>query len=124
MKDAAMAVNLLHELRHLGVCISIDDFGTGYSSLSYLKQLPINVLKIDRSFLDGIDSNCDDAVILGAIIHLGNSLNLDVVAEGIETQGQVNFLLEHDCHLGQGYFYSPPVTAEAVVSFYRPAAYS
>jgi diguanylate cyclase (GGDEF)-like protein len=124
MKDAAMAVNLLHELRHLGVCISIDDFGTGYSSLSYLKQLPINVLKIDRSFLDGIDSNCDDAVILGAIINLGNSLNLDVVAEGIETQGQVNFLLEHDCHLGQGYFYSPPVTADAVVSFYRPAAYS
>ena len=124
MKDRAAAVNLLHELRHLGVCISIDDFGTGYSSLSYLKQLPINVLKIDRSFLDGVCTNLDDAVILSAIINLGNSLNLDVVAEGIETESQVDFLLEHHCHLGQGYLYSPPVTADAVVSFYRPASYS
>lgn len=111
MKDAPMAIQLLNELHELGVVIAIDDFGTGYSSLSYLKQLPIGVLKIDQSFLSEIPSNSDDEVIAVAIINLGLGLNLEVVAEGIETIEQIDFLLAHRCHTGQGFFYNKPMNA-------------
>ena len=99
----------LRELRDMGIHISVDDFGTGYSSLSYLKRFPINALKIDRSFVKDIPDDQDDAAITAAIIAMAHQLNLEVVAEGIETQAQMDFLRHHGCEVGQGYMISKPV---------------
>lgn len=102
----------LEALREMGINISIDDFGTGYSSMSYLKKMPISTLKIDREFIKDLPGDTDDAAITSAIIAMARSLNLDIVAEGVETQQQVEFLRAHGCEVIQGYLISPPVPAK------------
>jgi len=109
MHDPESAILLLHKIKALGFSLSIDDFGTGYSSLSYLKKLPINKLKIDKSFVDDITKDSDDAAIVHAVILIAESMRLDVIAEGVETQEQQEFLIEHGCYLSQGYLYSKPI---------------
>lgn len=109
MDDADLAITTLKELTKLGVTIAIDDFGTGYSSLSYLKRFPLDVLKIDRSFVRDINEDADDAAIVDAILAMSRRLQLDVVAEGVETPEQLAFLQAHDCHRVQGYFFSKPL---------------
>ncbi|HEO65391.1 MAG TPA: EAL domain-containing protein, partial [Spirochaetes bacterium] len=113
------ATSLLHSLKEIGVKISIDDFGTGYSSLNYLKRFPIDTLKIDQSFVKDIVTDQDDAAITKAIIAMGHSLRLDVIAEGVETKEQLAFLREHQCNKVQGYFYSRPLPSEGIVSFLK-----
>lgn len=110
---------ILKELRDLNLRISLDDFGTGYSSLARLKQLPINTLKIDRSFIDDLDD--DGEVIVDTIISMGRTLNFNIVAEGIETEEQLTYLKQVDCHEGQGYYFSRPVTAEEIAEKYGKA---
>jgi diguanylate cyclase (GGDEF)-like protein/PAS domain S-box-containing protein len=111
MQHTESTVAMLQALKDKGVRIAIDDFGTGYSSLSYLRQFPIEVLKIDQSFVQEITADLDGAPIVRAVISLGKGLNHRVVAEGIETAEQLAFLQAHHCAEGQGYFFSPPVSA-------------
>lgn len=118
MQDAAQAVVTLGQLKAKGLTISVDDFGTGYSSLSYLKRFPIDALKIDRSFVRDIASNPDDAAIARAIVTMAESLKLDVVAEGVETEEQLRFLRDHGCGLAQGFLFSKPVPAGEFVQFF------
>ena len=113
MSDVEHAIAILRNLKGLGIQISIDDFGTGYSSLSYLRRFPIDVLKIDQSFVNDISTDPDDAAIVVSIISLAHSLRLKVIAEGVETAEQLDFLRAHDCDQMQGYFFSRPVAAEA-----------
>jgi diguanylate cyclase (GGDEF)-like protein/PAS domain S-box-containing protein len=113
MENADTAVRTLHELKAMGIGISIDDFGTGYSSLSYLKRFPIDSLKIDQSFVRDITTDADDAAITSAVIAMGHSLRLNIVAEGVETQDQLAFLRERGCHAAQGYLFGRPVAGEA-----------
>ncbi len=108
--DPQQAIASLNQLRELGIEISLDDFGTGYSSLSYLKGLPINKLKIDRSFVKDVPSHSDSNAIVNAIIAMGKTLSLKVVAEGIETQEQAQYLSDKGCIYGQGFLFSPSVT--------------
>jgi diguanylate cyclase (GGDEF)-like protein/PAS domain S-box-containing protein len=110
--DAERAIVTLSKLKQLGVHISIDDFGTGYSSLSVLKRFPIDKLKIDRSFLRDLDANRNNGLIASAIIAMAHSLNLSVIAEGVETAAQIEFLRMLACHQVQGYYYSPPLPAD------------
>ncbi len=112
MEREELAIGLLWELKKMGIAISVDDFGTGYSSLAYLKQLPIDILKIDRSFVRDLPGNQDDAILAATIINMAASLGLGVIAEGVETRAQAHFMCEHGCHLIQGYLVSPPVPAE------------
>lgn len=111
MSDVAEAMQILSGLKRLGLAIAVDDFGTGYSSLNYLKQFPIDVLKIDRSFVDGLPGE-QDAQIARAIIAMAHSLNLMVIAEGVESQAQLDFLREHGCDEVQGYLFGRPMPAE------------
>ncbi len=112
MNNTSQAVGILQELRAMGVRVSIDDFGTGHSSLSYLKNPPMDTIKIDRSFLKNIASDPDNAAIAGAVIAMAHSMNLRVVAEGIETLEQLDFLRSLNCDEMQGYFISRPVGAD------------
>lgn len=105
------AIAILNKLRDMGISLAIDDFGTGYSSLSYLKRLPIDKLKIDKTFIDGLPNDEEDVGIAKAIIALAKSLKLSVIAEGVETKEQRDFLMEHGCENIQGYFYSKPLLA-------------
>lgn len=109
MHDIRAAQAVLHSLKQLGVTVSIDDFGTGYSSLSYLKRFPIDVLKIDRSFVTDVMNDPNDSAIVRALIALAHGLDLEAVAEGVETVEQVTFLKANGCDEIQGYYYSPPV---------------
>lgn len=119
MQNAERANLLLQHFRKLGAHVLIDDFGTGYSSLSYLKQFPIDSLKIDRSFVCDIPEDKDDMAITQAIIAMAHSLNLKVVAEGVETQAQFDFLKHQDCDQVQGYIYSEPVTNDAFIELLK-----
>ncbi|HCL3170648.1 TPA: cyclic di-GMP receptor MorA [Pseudomonas aeruginosa] len=112
MSDVAESMQILSGLKRLGLAIAVDDFGTGYSSLNYLKQFPIDVLKIDRSFVDGLPHGEQDAQIARAIIAMAHSLNLMVIAEGVESQAQLDFLREHGCDEVQGYLFGRPMPAE------------
>jgi len=105
-------IDKMDELRKLGVNFALDDFGTGYSSLAYLKRLPISQIKIDQSFIRGVLTDFSDAIIARTIIALGQSMRLSVIAEGVETQEQLEFLGKHGCHFYQGYLFSPPVSLE------------
>lgn len=119
MQREGEAVNILNRLHALGVRLAIDDFGTGYSSLSYLKLFPLDVLKIDKSFIDDIPRHRDDMEIAAAIIGMGHTLHLKVLAEGVETAEQLEFLKTQGCDLYQGYIYSAPVPADAFVKLLK-----
>ncbi len=111
MKDSSKAIQILNQLKDLGISLAIDDFGTGYSSLSQLKRLPINKLKIDQSFIRDLPGDEEDAVISKSIISLSRNMGLDVIAEGVETQQQKDFLLENGCRYIQGYYFGQPMQA-------------
>jgi EAL domain-containing protein (putative c-di-GMP-specific phosphodiesterase class I) len=115
--DIEDIIQKMHALKIIGVGTSLDDFGTGYSSLTYLKRLPLDQLKIDQSFVRDVLANESDASIAKTIIHLGRDLHFTVIAEGVETIGQRDFLIENDCHRFQGYLYSKPVTAQQLKQF-------
>lgn len=117
MDDINQTIRILQELHELGVEIAIDDFGTGYSSLSYLRQFPIDRLKIDQSFIRNALNNPDDAAIARTIVRLGHSLNLNVIAEGVETKEHEDFLLDEECDEVQGFRYSKAVPADEFESF-------
>jgi EAL domain-containing protein (putative c-di-GMP-specific phosphodiesterase class I) len=121
MHDAPKLVTMLKELKGLGVQVAIDDFGTGYSSLSSLKRFPVDRLKIDRSFVEHIATEPDDAAIVRTIIALGRNLGLKVVAEGVETAEQMQFLREHGCDEVQGYFFSRPISMQQFENLLRMA---
>jgi len=112
MQDANKALNILNEMKAMGLKISIDDFGTGYSSISYLKHFPVDVLKIDREFVKDLPGDEQDATITNAIIMLAKALGLTLVAEGVETVEQLHWLRDRDCDQIQGYYFSPPVPAD------------
>lgn len=112
MENAQDTLQAMNRLRNLGVRFSIDDFGTGYSSLSYLKRFPVDIIKIDRSFVRDVTKDADDASIATSIIALAHGLRLEVVAEGVETQDQLDFLKQHACDIFQGYYLSQPVPAD------------
>jgi EAL domain-containing protein (putative c-di-GMP-specific phosphodiesterase class I) len=114
--NADVTLSILQELKDMGLKLAIDDFGTGYSSLSYLKQFPVGKLKIDRSFIQDIAADCNDAAITTAIISMAKSLSLKVIAEGVETEAQMSFLREHHCDEIQGYYFSKPISADAAAS--------
>ena len=116
MENIDEATRTLRALNNLGVDISIDDFGTGYSSLIYLKRFPIDTLKIDRSFVTDIATDRDDATIVKAIITLAHSLQMKVIAEGVETEEQLAFLRQHGCDQYQGYYFSKPLPASELIS--------
>jgi EAL domain-containing protein (putative c-di-GMP-specific phosphodiesterase class I) len=119
MKHAESATSILETLRNSGVQVAIDDFGTGYSSLSYLRKFPIDCLKIDQSFVGRIGLDADDASIVTAVISMAGSLKLRVVAEGVETLEQAEFLQARACDQAQGYYFSRPVVPEKFAGLLR-----
>jgi diguanylate cyclase (GGDEF)-like protein len=121
MEDISTAAQHLLSLRRSGALIAIDDFGTGYSSLSYLKSLPLDKIKIDKSFVQDLMDDDDDATIVRAIIQLGKSLGMQVIAEGVETIEQENYIIAEGCHEGQGYFYSKPLPARELLAYLKQA---
>lgn len=121
MEDITTAAQHLLSLRRSGALIAIDDFGTGYSSLSYLKSLPLDKIKIDKSFVQDLIDDDDDATIVRAIIQLGKSLGMQVIAEGVETTEQEAYIISEGCHEGQGYLYSKPLPARELLAYLRQA---
>jgi len=119
MEDISTAAQHLLSLRRSGALIAIDDFGTGYSSLSYLKSLPLDKIKIDKSFVQDLLDDDDDATIVRAIIQLGKSLGMQVIAEGVETAEQEAYIISEGCHEGQGYYYSKPLPARELAAFLK-----
>jgi len=117
MQDWKSTAEILRALKTLGVKIALDDFGTGYSSLSYMRRFPIDALKIDQSFVRDMTSDADDASIVSAVINMGRSLNMGVVAEGIQTRAQLEFLRERQCPEGQGFYFAPPIPAAEATEF-------
>ena len=121
MEDISTAAQHLLSLRRSGALIAIDDFGTGYSSLSYLKSLPLDKIKIDKSFVQDLIDDDDDATIVRAIIQLGKSLGMQVIAEGVETLEQETYVISEGCHEGQGYLYSKPLGARELGAYLKQA---
>ncbi|HEY6843686.1 MAG TPA: EAL domain-containing protein, partial [Thermoanaerobaculia bacterium] len=122
MLDPALTAEILLDLKNLGISIAIDDFGVGHSSLNYLKRFPIDTLKIDQSFVQDITRGGSDGAIVSAVIAMGKALNIRVVAEGVETQEQLNFLKEHGCYEFQGYLFSRPMAASALTDMIHTAS--
>jgi EAL domain-containing protein (putative c-di-GMP-specific phosphodiesterase class I) len=114
MEESGVALARLRELQGLGVHLAIDDFGTGYSSLSYLRRLPVDILKIDKSFIDGIAESEDALALAGAVVRIGKTLRLATVAEGVEHASQVVSLLEIGCDEAQGFHYARPLPAAGI----------
>ncbi len=112
MQDAKSTADVLGAIKDMGVQLALDDFGTGYSSLSYMRRFPIDILKVDKSFVRDLTTDADDASIVSAVINMGKSLHMRVIAEGIETQTQLAFLEKHDCREGQGNYFSHPLAPE------------
>jgi diguanylate cyclase (GGDEF)-like protein len=117
MRDAATSAQRLHALKRLGVRIAIDDFGTGYSSMAYLQQFPVDMLKIDRSFVSGPARTTESAALIRTIVQLGAILGIETVAEGIEDASQLHELQQEGCHLGQGYLFARPLTTSDLDPF-------
>jgi EAL domain-containing protein (putative c-di-GMP-specific phosphodiesterase class I) len=117
MRDANATAHRLGMLKGLGVRIAIDDFGTGYSSLAYLRQFPVDTLKIDRSFISGIADSAESAALMHTLVHLGKTLGLETLAEGIEEHDQLSQLQSEQCDSGQGFLFARPLSAEALVEF-------
>ncbi len=122
MHSARESIATLHELKAMGLTLSVDDFGTGYSSLSYLKQFPLDSLKIDRSFIEDLVNQPDDAAITTAIIAMAHSLNLQVVAEGVTSEQQLDFLRHLNCEMVQGFLFSKPLPAEEFMRYLQQAS--
>ena len=122
MHDPAGAVTLIEELKEMGVRIAVDDFGTGYSSLAYLKRFPIDSLKVDRSFLADVPADVGNVAITQAIIAMARTLHLTVIAEGVETRAQFNFLRARGCDEVQGYYFSPPLAFDDATTLLREGA--
>jgi diguanylate cyclase (GGDEF)-like protein len=114
LEDSRLILDTLYEFKKLGIKLSVDDFGTGYSSLSYLRRFPVDILKIDQSFIRDLNLSSGDDSLVKAIIAMGQSLNLDIIAEGVESNEQLDFLQKHDCNFAQGYFFSKPVSADEI----------
>ena len=119
MRDANATVSRLQKLKEIGVMVAIDDFGTGYSSLAYLRQFPVDVLKIDRSFIAEMDGRPDAAVLIHTLVELGRTLGLVTLAEGIEDQAQLEELRDEQCDSGQGFIFSRPVEPAAIERLLR-----
>ena len=119
LKHAKSTASILQTLRKTGVQVAVDDFGTGYSSLSYLRKFPIDALKIDQSFVHQITTAGDDATIVTAVISMARSLKLRVVAEGVETREDLDFLQAYHCDEAQGFYFSPPVLPQAFARLLR-----
>ena len=119
MNQTEEIIKILHELSEMGVQLSIDDFGTGYSSLSYLRSLPVDKLKIDQSFIKDMDQDQSAHSLVEAIIKLGHSFNLDVIAEGVETEEQLLKLAAMSCDQAQGFFIRRPDTADEITNWIR-----
>jgi EAL domain-containing protein (putative c-di-GMP-specific phosphodiesterase class I) len=117
MKDIDAGVQIMKQIRKTGVHLHMDDFGTGYSSLSCLHRLPLNVLKIDRSFVTDLSERRDYAAVVNAIVHLAHNLGMKLVAEGVETSEQLTMLQALDCDYAQGYFFGRPVPADEADAF-------
>ena len=115
MEDVDDAIAKLNKIREMGVHISVDDFGTGYTSIQYLRQYPVSVLKIDQTFIKGLPDNQGDAAITSAVITLGHNLGMKIVAEGVETAEQMQYLFDHDCDIIQGYYLSRPLPEEKII---------
>lgn len=118
MGETKNSLGELEAIKAVGVALSIDDFGTGYSSLAQLKALPVDKLKLDRSFVDGLPNDQNDVAIAKTIIELGKNLDLQIIAEGVETESQLHFLQQHNCHIIQGYYFSQPLTYEDFLKRY------
>ena len=114
LTEPEKAIKTMNELSSLGVILALDDFGTGFSSLSYLKKLPLDIIKIDRSFVSGISIEKTDEAIVDATIVLAERLNMHCIAEGVETRAQLDYLTQRNCHYIQGYLYSKPVDAKTI----------
>jgi EAL domain-containing protein (putative c-di-GMP-specific phosphodiesterase class I) len=112
IQDADQVARRLSELKELGVRIAVDDFGTGYSSLSYLHDFPLDILKVDKLFIDSVTEGAEESALARAIIKLGHTLSLQVIAEGVEENAQASTLSMLDCDLAQGYLFARPVPAE------------
>ncbi|MDQ6914200.1 MAG: bifunctional diguanylate cyclase/phosphodiesterase, partial [Actinomycetota bacterium] len=121
IEDSETALQTLQQLKELGVGLFLDDFGTGYSSLAYVRRFPLDMLKIDRSFVGGLGLDPEDSAIVSAVISMGHALGVDVVAEGVETRKQAEQLRELGCDLAQGYLYAPPLSPEAASALLRDA---
>jgi len=119
MSDPGEAGALLRELRAVGVRIAIDDFGTGYSSLTYLHDFPLNALKIDKNFVQSVEANDRGGPIAKMIVGLGKNLGLDVIAEGVETEGQLEYVRNHGCDIAQGYLYARPEAPDELVAWLK-----
>lgn len=114
IENSSSHTQFMHDMRDNGITLAIDDFGVGYSSLSYLKHFPINALKIDRSFVKDLPDDKDDATITQTIVSLARNLDIGIVAEGVETEEQAEFLIERGCTIGQGFYYSRPLPADEI----------
>jgi diguanylate cyclase len=116
MTDLKTPVDELRRLRELGVRVMLDDFGTGFSSLTYLRQLPLDAIKLDRSFVSQLDHSAADRQIVGAVIQLSKAMGMSAIAEGVETEAQLTCLRELGCHFAQGYYFARPMPAGQITA--------